>query len=48
MNIKMAINSQLNPENKLSKAEQKQNHKYGDHLECYQLGRGRGRMGKKM
>ena len=39
MNIKMAINSQLpaiNLENKLSRqAEQKQNHRYGDHLEGY-------------
>ena len=42
MNIKMAINSQLNLKNKLSKqAEQKQNHRYGDHLEGYQLGGGR-------
>ena len=43
MNIKMAINSQpstiQSKKNKLSKqAEQKQNHRYGDHLEGYQLG----------
>ena len=48
MNIKMAINSHLslNPNDKLSKqAEQEQNHIYGDHLEGYQLGEGRGIMG---
>ena len=48
MNIKMAINSQLSTtesKNKLSKqAKQKQNHRYRDHLEGYQLGGGRGRM----
>ena len=53
MNIKVAINSQLlkqlNLKSKLSKqAEQKQNHRYGDHLEGYQLGGGRGRMGEKV
>ena len=32
MNIKMAINQQLNLKNKLSKQlEQKQNYRYGDH-----------------
>ena len=50
MNIKMATNSQLSTseskKKKLSKqAEQKQNHRYGDHLEGYQLGVGRERMG---
>ena len=51
MSIKMAINSQLsalNLKNKLSKQkEQKQNHRYGDHLEGYQLGGGRGDWGKR-
>ena len=52
MNIKMIINSQLlkqlNLKSKLSKqAEQKQNHRCGDHLEGDQLGGGRGRMGEK-
>ena len=50
MNIKMAINSQLSTieSKKLSKkAEQKQNHRCGDHLEGYQLGGGRGRMRAK-
>ena len=45
----MATNSQLSTieSKKLSKqAEQKQIHRYGDHLEGYQLGRGR--MGEKM
>ena len=38
---------QLNPKNKLSKPpEQEQNHRYGEHLEGYQLGMGRERMGK--
>ena len=47
MNIKMMTNSQLSTTeskkqtNKLSKqAEQKQNHRYGDHLEGHQLGGG--------
>ena len=52
MNIKMAINSQLSTtesKNKLSKqGKQEQNHKYVDHLEGYQLGEGRGRMGVKV
>ena len=52
MNIKMATNSQLSttePKNKLSKqAEQEQNHRYGDHMEGYQLGGGRGRMWGKV
>ena len=44
MDIKMAINSQLltteSKKQKLSKqTEQEQNHRYGDHLEGYQLGR---------
>ena len=49
MNIKMAMNSQLSTTEpkKLSKpANQKQNRRYGDHLEGYQLGGGRRRMGK--
>ena len=41
MNIKKATNSQLSksePKNKLSKQpEQEQNHRYGGHLEGYQL-----------
>ena len=49
MNIKMATNSQLSTteckKSKLSKQpEQEQNHRYGDHLEGYQLGGGKGRM----
>ena len=55
MNIKKATNSQLSTTeskkqtNKLSKqAEQKQNHRYGDHLEVYRLGGKRGRMGEKV
>ena len=52
LTIKMAINSQLSTtesKNKLSKqAEQKQNHRYGDHLEDYQLGGGRRRMEEKV
>ena len=46
----MAINSQLvNLKNKPSKqAKQKQNHKYGDHLEGYHLGEGKRRMEEKM
>ena len=39
MKIKMVVNSQISTiesKNKLSKqAEQKQNHRYGDHLEGY-------------
>ena len=53
MNIKMATNSQLSTteseKNKLSKqTEQEQNHRYGDHLEGYQWGEGRERMGEKV
>ena len=53
MNIKMATNSQLSTtkskKNKLSKKiEQEQNHRYGDHMEGYQLGGGRGRKGVKV
>ena len=51
MNIKIAINThqQLNLKNKLSKqAEQKQSHRNGDHLEDYQLGGRRDRMGEKV
>ena len=49
MNIKMTTNSQLqlNLKNKLSKQEQEQNHRYGDHLEGYQLGWERGKMGER-
>ena len=51
MNIKMAIISQLSTiesEKQTKKqAEQKLNHRYGDHLQGYQLGGGRGRMGGK-
>ena len=51
MNIKMVTNLQLpkteSKKNKLSKnAEQKQNHRPGDHLEGYQLGAGRHKWGK--
>ena len=51
MNIKMATDSYLSTKsktNKLSKqTEQEQNHRYGDHLEGYQLGGGRGKMRKR-
>ena len=53
MNSKMTTNSQLStiePKNKtktkqikLSKLEQEQNHRNGDHMEGYQQGSGRGR-----
>ena len=52
MNIKKATNSQLSTTeskkqtNKLSKQpEHEQNHSYGNHMEGYQLGGGRERMG---
>ena len=56
MNIKRAtvvIDSQLSTlnlkNNKLSKQpEQEQNHRYGDHMEGYQLREGKGRMRKKV
>ena len=53
MNIKMATNSQLSTteskKNKLSKQpEQEHNHRYRDHLEGYQLGGRRVRMGEKV
>ena len=53
MNIKMVTNLQLpkteSKKNKLSKqSEQEQNHRHGDHLEDYQLGDGRERMGDKV
>ena len=39
----------MNLKNKLSKqAKQKQNHRYGDHLEVYQLGGARWRMKEKV
>ena len=57
MNVKKATNSQLSTtesekkrkekKNPLGKQpEQEENHRYRDHLEGYQLGRGRGRMGE--
>ena len=52
MNIKMATNSQLSTtesKNRLTKqADQKQNYKYKDHLEGYQLGGRRENMGEKV
>ena len=55
MNIRRATNSQLstteseNEQTKLRKQpEQEQNHRYGDHLEGYQLGGRMGRMGEKV
>ena len=56
MNIKMTTNSQLStsePKNKnkskLSKQlEQEQNHRNADHMEGYQQGGGRGRMGENV
>ena len=46
MNIKKTTNSQLSTtESKRQtkkQAEQEQNHRYGDHLENYQLGREKG------
>ena len=52
MNGKMTTNSQLSTtepkKQKLSKQlQQKQNHRNADHMEGYQQGGGRGRMGKK-
>ena len=52
----MTTNSQLSTtepkkqnKNKLSKQlEQEQNHRNGDHMEGYEQGGGRGRMGKKV
>ena len=51
MNSKMTTNSQLlttepkkkTIKDKLSKLEQEQNHRNGDHMEGYQWGSGRGR-----
>ena len=54
MNIKMTTISQLSTmnlknKNKLSKQlELEQNHGYEDHMEGYQQGGGRGRMGEKV
>ena len=53
MNSKRATNSQLSAteskKNKLSnQPEQEQNHRYGDHLEGYPLGGGRGKIGRKV
>ena len=56
MNSKMTTNSQLSTikpkkkqnKNKLSKQlEQEQNHRYGDHMEAYQLGREEVEKGKR-
>ena len=51
MNSKMTINSQLSTtepkEQKLSKLEQEQNHRNGDHIEGYQWEGGRGEWGKQ-
>ena len=51
MNIKTAINSQLSViESKIQTkqtAEQKQNQRYRDHLEDYQLGGGKGGIGER-
>ena len=55
MNTKMTTNSQLlttkhnktkQNKNKLSKLEQEQNHRNGDHMEGYQLGVGAGMGGR--
>ena len=51
MNTKMAINSQLSTtesKKQTKETEQKQNYSYGDHLEGYQLGERKGRMGVKV
>ena len=55
MNSKMTANSQLltttpktKKKSKLSKQlEQEQNHRNGDHMECYQWGEEEGRMRKR-
>ena len=47
MNIKRATHSQLSTtesKKQTKQPEQEQNHRYGDHLEGYQLGGGRGEM----
>ena len=50
MNIKMATNPQLSTTEflKNKQSEQEQNHRYGNHLEGYQLGGERGRIGEKV
>ena len=51
MNIKMAINVQLSTtksKKQTKQRKQEQNHRYGDDLEGYQLGGGRGRIGGKV
>ena len=51
MNIKRTTNSQLSTTESKTQTKQirtKQNHRYGDHLEGYQLGEGRGRMEEKI
>ena len=53
MNSKMTTNSQLSTteskKQKISKQlEQEENHRNGDHMESYQWGRGRERMGGKV
>ena len=48
----MAINSQLSTtetkKQTMKQSEQKENYRYGDHLEGYQLGGGRERMVEKV
>ena len=51
MNNKMAINTYLSTiesEKQISKQEQGQKHRNGDHMEGYQQGEGRGRIGQKV
>ena len=52
MNTKMAMNSQLSKTESKKKVgkqpEQEQNYRYGDYLEGYQMGGGRGRVGENM
>ena len=51
MNSKVTTNSQLSTtepkKQKLSKLEQEQNHRNGDHMEGYQWGGGKGEWGKR-
>ena len=54
MNIKMTTNSQLSTtesekqtNNQRKQTEQEKNHRYGDHLEGYQLGGGWEEWGKR-
>ena len=51
MDIKMGVNSQLSAiesKKQTKQAEQKQNHRYGDHLEGFQSEGGSGRIGEKV